>query len=88
MAEAKIALTRAELDALVERAAEEGSKKALHAIGLHDEEAAADVRDLRGLLDAWREAKKTAMRTAVSFMIKAALVAMLAGVGFKFLVKE
>jgi hypothetical protein len=88
MAEAKIALTRAELDALVERAAEEGSKKALHALGLHDEKAGADVRDLRGLLDAWRAVKDTAIRTATKVIITLIIGAIFAGLGLKFLQKN
>lgn len=83
-----VIIARADLEDALERAAEEGSKRALSAVGLHDEEAAADVRDLRGLLDAWRDAKKTAMRAAVGIATKVLLVAIAAGFGLKFLIKE
>jgi len=89
MAEPKhVTIPRADLEDMLERAAEGGAKKALLAVGLHDDEAAADVRDLRGLLDAWRDAKTTALRAVIGFAAKALLVAMLAGLGLKFIVKD
>ena len=49
--------------AALEKAAEEGAKKALASIGLHDEDAANDVRELRGLLEGFRDAKKAVLQT-------------------------
>jgi len=69
-------MTDAELTAMVEKAAEEGAKRALP-IGLQDETAMSDVRDLRSLLDAWRLAKKTVLTT----IVKALVVAFLAAIG-------
>jgi len=69
-------MTDAELTAMVEKAAEEGAKRALRSIGLQDETAMSDVRDLRSLLDAWR-AKKTVLTT----IVKALVVAFLAAIG-------
>jgi basic membrane lipoprotein Med (substrate-binding protein (PBP1-ABC) superfamily) len=71
------AMTDAELTAMVEKAAEEGAKRALRSIGLQDETAMSDVRDLRSLLDAWRLAKKTVLTT----IVKALVVAFLAAIG-------
>lgn len=88
MAEAKIVLSRAELDALVERAAEEGSKRALNAVGLHDEEAGEDVRELRGLLESWRAVKDTAIRTATKVVTTAILGAIAAGIGVKLFLNK
>jgi hypothetical protein len=88
MAEAKIVLTRAELDALVERAAEEGSKKALSAVGLHDEEAGKDVHELRGLLESWRAVKDTFLRTATKVLTTMFLGAIAGGVGVKLLLNK
>lgn len=89
MAEPKnVTIPRAELEEMLERAAAEGARKALAAVGLHDEDAAEDVRDLRSLLEAWREAKATAMRTAIGFTIKVLLVALAAGLGLKIVLKD
>ncbi len=81
MVEKPVVVTRAELDRLLERAAEQGAKKALRAVGLHDEDAENDVRDLRGLLDAWRVTKATAMKTAVKVATTLLLGAITVGLG-------
>lgn len=41
----------------------EEMKSALKEIGLHDEDAGDDVRDLRSLITDWRGMKKTIMQT-------------------------
>ena len=73
-------MTDAELHAIIEKAAECGAKRALRSIGLQDETAMADVRDLRNLLDAWRLAKKTVLTTVVKGVVVALLTAIGAGV--------
>jgi len=73
-------MTDAELNAMLEKAAECGAKRALRSIGLEDETAMADVRDLRNLLDAWRLAKKTVLTTVVKGVVVAFLTAIGAGV--------
>ena len=78
-----VTLTAIELELLMTKAAENGAKKALHDIGLHDEEAADDVRELRGLLESWRDTKSTAWKTFVSWTIKGLLLLLIAGVYFK-----
>ena len=45
--------------------------------------AAADIRDLRGLIDAWREARRTAWQTAVKVVTTGVLAALLVGVAIK-----
>lgn len=54
----QLVLEAAELRAMLDKAAEDGAKKALAAIGLHDEDAAADVRDLRQVMTDWRAMKR------------------------------
>jgi hypothetical protein len=49
-------MTEAELELLLDRAAKRGAEEALRSIGLHDENAVHDVKDLRDLLVLWREA--------------------------------
>lgn len=80
---AHITLSEKELEAMLNKAAAYGAKKALAEIGLHDEGAADDVRELRGLIDSWRDTKRTAWKTFVSWSVKGLLVLLLAGVYFK-----
>lgn len=75
----QITLTEPEIQLLIDRAAEAGARKALHDIGLHDENAHADVKELRGLLDSWRDAKRTAFKTTVSWATKGFLILLLIG---------
>lgn len=58
-------MTQAELDNLLEKAAERGARRALESVGLHDDAAGKDIQDLRTLIDSWRTAKKTALTTVV-----------------------
>ena len=58
----------ADLEAMLERAAEDGARKALAAIGLHDEHASGDIEELRGLLSAWRATKTEAGKTLVKWL--------------------
>ncbi|PHX98296.1 MAG: hypothetical protein CK529_13665 [Rhodospirillaceae bacterium] len=74
-------MTDAELSPILEKAAECGARRALAAIGLCDEKAAGDVRDLRGVLEAFRLAKSTAWTTIVRLVTAAIFAAIIAGVG-------
>jgi 2-iminoacetate synthase ThiH len=58
-------LTPEELEAMLDRAAKRGAAEALRSLGLHDEGAANDIRDMRSLLDAWRMTKKSIWSTTV-----------------------
>ena len=73
-----------ELRAMMEQAAELGAKKALHSVGLHDEEAGNDIHELRGLLDAWRSAKGTVLTTLVKAITTAVLGALALGAFLEF----
>jgi len=66
------------LEALLERAAKRGAREALESIGLHDEQAVHDVRDLRTLLEAWRATKRTVWRKVVEITTIAVLGAVAA----------
>ena len=71
-------------EVMLDRAAERGAKKALHDVGLHDDKAGHDVRELRGLLDSFRNAKTTIGRTIIQFMTTAFIGALLAGAWVKW----
>lgn len=71
-----------ELEAMLERAAKRGAKEALESLGLHDDGAGRDVQELRGLLEAWRDAKQAAWKTVSQIITTAVLTALAAGVYF------
>ena len=72
-------MTELEVQALIEKAAAAAASKALHDIGLSDEDANPDLRELRSVLDAWRMAKRTAGRAIVQTLTYLFLGALLAG---------
>lgn len=58
-------LTEDQLEAMLDRAAKKGAAEALREVGLQDENAANDIKDMRGLLDAWRLTKRSMWSTTV-----------------------
>ena len=60
-----INLTPEELEAMLDRAARRGAKEALKSIGLSDEDAHKDLHELRSILEAYRDTKKSIWQTAV-----------------------
>lgn len=80
---ALITLPHSEFESLLEQAACRGARKALHEVGLNDENAAADVRDLRDLLSAMRTAKQEAFRAVVRWVTVGILILLLAGIAAK-----
>ena len=60
-----IQLTENQLEDMLDRAAKKGASKALRELGLQDDSAANDIREMRGLLDAWRLTKKSIWATTV-----------------------
>lgn len=73
----------ATLRALIEEASELGATRALAGIGLDDIDAGKDVEDLRELLSAWRDAKRSAAKAAIGWMVKIALALLLIGLAVK-----
>ena len=61
-------MTSDELDALMERAAEKGARRALESVGLHDENAGRDIHDLRTLIDGWRTTKRTVLEAVLRWV--------------------
>jgi hypothetical protein len=71
------------LRALIEEASEVGAERALSALGLRDEHARRDMDDLRELLRAWRDAKKSAREAVVSWAIRIVLALLVAGIAVR-----
>ncbi len=67
-----------ELEVLLAKAAEAGARKALENVGLHDELAGKDLRELRDFLATWRDTRSTMMRTTVT-VLTTSLLTFLAG---------
>ena len=71
------------LRGLVEEASEVGADRALSALGLKDENARRDMDELRELLRAWRDAKKSAWNAVVTWAVRIFLAVLVAGIAVK-----
>ena len=60
-----INLTTEELEAMLDRAARRGAKEALKSLGLQDDDARKDLHEMRTLLEAYRDTKKSIWSTVV-----------------------
>jgi hypothetical protein len=76
-------MNQIELEALIERAAARGAKKALADVGLQDSAAGNDIRHIRSPLSCVRLAKRTAAQTTVRVITTGILLALTAGVAIK-----
>jgi hypothetical protein len=72
------------MEAMVEKAAIAGARKALREVGLSDDDANSDVKELRNLLDSFRSAKRTVGKTIVQALTTLFLAALMAGAYFNF----
>jgi hypothetical protein len=70
--------------AMVEESSQAGARRALGALGLDDERARRDMDELRKLLGAWRDAKETAWRAVVTWVVRITLAALLVGLAVRF----
>ena len=73
-------MTEQELELIIHKAAQEGAKEALKEVGLSDEEAYDDVKELRSLLDSWRATKTTVGQTIARMLTTAVLTALAIGI--------
>ena len=71
------------LRALIEEASGVGAERALAALGLRDEKAGRDMLELRELLQAWRDAKKSAWNAVVTWAVRIFLAVLVAGMAVK-----
>ncbi len=71
------------LRGLVEEASEAGAERALEALGLKDANARRDVVELRELLQAWRDAKRTAWKEVVTWVIRILLALLVIGMSIR-----
>ena len=60
-----IKLSPEELEEMLDNAARCGAKEALRSIGLLDDDAAKDIIEMRNLIEAWRDTRKSIRSTIV-----------------------
>ena len=76
------------LRALVEEASQSGAERALGAIGLNEVGARRDMDELRELLQAWRDAKRSARAALVGWGVRICLMLLVLGMAVKMGVKD
>lgn len=83
LVENMLLLRKEDFDELLAHAAERGAERVLSHLGLENGHAARDIRELRDLLEAWREARHTAWQTFVKLLTTGILAALLVGAAIK-----
>ena len=73
-----IKLTPDDLEEMLDNAARRGAKEALRSIGLLDDDAQKDIIEMRSLLEAWRDTRKSIWSTIVK-LTTVALLTFIAG---------
>jgi hypothetical protein len=83
LVENRLLLRKEDFAELLDRAAERGAERVLAHLGLENGHAARDIRELRDLLEAWRDARRTAWQTVVKVVTTGLLAALLIGAALK-----
>lgn len=73
----------ATLRGVIEEASELGARRALASLGLADAGASADIGELRELLRAWRDAKRSAVKAVAGWVTRMVLALVLVGIAVK-----
>lgn len=71
------------LRAIIEEASMLATDRALERLGLGDASAEGDLVELRELLQAWRDAKTSAWKTLVEWIIRGVLALLLIGIAVR-----
>ena len=71
------------LQAMLEAASEGGAQRALTRLGLAEAGASKDMAELRELLSAWRDAKLSARRAVIGWVLRMVLALLLIGLAVK-----
>lgn len=69
--------------AMVEEASQSGAHRALASLGLDDDNARRDMDELRQLLSAWRDAKRSAWQAVVAWAVRIFLACVLIGLAVR-----
>ena len=76
------------LRAIVEESSELGARRVLGRLGLDAAHAQDDLGELRELLSAWRDAKASAWKAAVEWLVRGVLALLLIGIAVRLGVGE
>jgi hypothetical protein len=82
------ALDLVTMRALVEEASQTGAHRALASLGLDDDAARRDMDELRQLLSAWRDAKRSAWQAAITWVVRICLACVLIGLAVRLGLKD
>lgn len=78
-----IDMTEAEFERKLEKAAKAGARIALREVGLDDDLAGSDIRDLRELLKAWKDTKSAVWQSVIRYFTTFMLGALTLGLIWK-----
>jgi hypothetical protein len=73
----------ATLRGVIEEATEVGARRAMASLGLDDERAGKDVQELRDLLGAWRDAKRSALKAVADWLVRLLLALVVVGIAVR-----
>ena len=79
---------RVTLRAIAEEASEVGAARAMARLGLADARARDDIDELRELLCAWRDAKRSARAAVIGWMARVGLALLLMGLAVRLGLSE
>ncbi|MEM8917681.1 MAG: DUF6127 family protein [Pseudomonadota bacterium] len=71
------------LRAIVEEATDSGAERVLDRLGLADPKAQDDIDQLRELLRAWRDAKASAWKAVLTWIVRGMLALLLIGIAVR-----
>ena len=74
----EVKLSPDELEDMLDRAARRGAKEALRSIGLLDDDAQKDITEMRSLLEAWRDTRRSIWST-VTKLVTVGVLTFIAG---------
>ena len=74
----EVKLSPDELESMLDRAARRGAKEALRSIGLLDDDAQRDITEMRSLLEAWRDTRKSIWST-ITKLVTVGVLTFIAG---------
>ena len=83
---ARIVLEAQELRAMLEKASEDGARKALAALGLDDRDAAGDLYNLRQMMANWRAVQRGVLTTLATALVLGILS--LVGLGIRWHLRQ
>lgn len=78
-----VVMPKEEFESLLNNAAERAAERVLAHLGLENGHAARDIRELRDLLEAWRDARRTAWQTVIKVATTGILATLLLGAAIK-----